>query len=199
MRFQFSDRFREKIADWVRYGLPGPGDIWVHLRFLWYTRQSNRLIPVSLMIALLTISILFSWLVANNNQAGRDIHCLALNVYHEARGEPESGQYAVAQVTLNRVFSPRYPDTVCDAVYQQNWDRIRKRMVGAFSWTELEDLEQPKGKAWEGALMVAENSYYKRKPDLVWGAVFYHARYIKPKWAKNKTAVASYGRHVFYR
>ena len=44
--------------------------------------------------------------------------CLALNIYHEARGEPLIGQEMVASVTLNRVASPLYPDNVCDVVYQ---------------------------------------------------------------------------------
>src|SRR5919106_4678476 len=57
----------------------------------------------------------------------RHLDCLARNVYYEARGEPIAGQYAVAEVTMNRKASPRYPKTVCEVVYQKE----------AFSWTEL--------------------------------------------------------------
>ncbi|MCR4301881.1 MAG: cell wall hydrolase, partial [Sulfuricaulis sp.] len=52
----------------------------------------------------------------------RNLTCLALNVYFEARGEPSAGQFAVAEVTMNRVASGRYPDTVCGVVHQKNWD-----------------------------------------------------------------------------
>lgn len=172
--------------------------LWIHLQFVWYTRRSNRIVYIPLFI-LLVSTMLVTWKTVINNQARNDINCLALNVYHEARGEPQSGQHAVAQVTLNRVESPHYPDTVCETVYQQNWDRIRKRMVGAFSWTELEQLAQPKGRAWQTALTVAEDSYYRRSPDLAKGALFYHARYIKPGWARKKKVVARHGRHIFYR
>src|SRR3954453_10045701 len=78
----------------------------------------------------------------------QNIACLALNVYFEARGEPEAGQYAVAEVTMNRVASPYYPDTVCDVVYQKNWDSIRGRYVAAFSWTEFRSLPEPRGREW---------------------------------------------------
>src|SRR5881227_4294028 len=69
-----------------------------------------------------------------------DLRCLAQNVYFEARGEPVAGQYAVAEVTMNRKASGRYSDTVFGVVYQKNWDPIRKRYVGAFSWTEFDTL-----------------------------------------------------------
>ena len=47
-----------------------------------------------------------------------ELHCLALNIYHEARGEPELGKFAVANVTMNRVNDARFPKTVCDVVRQ---------------------------------------------------------------------------------
>src|SRR5882672_11161357 len=81
----------------------------------------------------------------------RNLACLARNVYFEARGEPTAGQYAVAEVTMNRKASGRYPDTVCGVVYQKNWDPLRKRYVGAFSWTELGALPAPRGEEWERA------------------------------------------------
>ena len=70
---------------------------------------------------------------AGRRHAGPD--CLAFDVYFEARGEPEAGQYAVAEVTMNRVASGRYPDTVCGVVHQKNWDPLRKRYVSAFPGT----------------------------------------------------------------
>src|SRR2546426_11425059 len=125
--------------------------------------------------------------------------CLARNVYFEARGEPAAGQYAVAEVTMNRKASRRFPRTVCAVVYQKNWDPILGRHVGAFSWTEFNELPAPSGEEWERALKVAEAVYYRRYTPVLEGALFFHATYITPDWAKEKKRVARIGRHVFYR
>jgi len=45
---------------------------------------------------------------------------------------------------MNRVFSRRYPGTVCEVVYEKKWDRLRKRYVGAFSWTEFDIIRTRK-------------------------------------------------------
>src|SRR5581483_6892558 len=86
----------------------------------------------------------------------QEMLCLAKNVYFEARGEPATGQIAVAEVTMNRLASGRYADTLCGVVYQKNWDPIRKRYVGAFSWTELDELPPLAGDEWLRALTIAE-------------------------------------------
>ena len=129
----------------------------------------------------------------------RNLTCLARNVYFEARGEPTAGQIAVAQVTMNRKASGRFADSVCGVVYQQNWDPLRKRYVGAFSWTELNALPEPTDTEWQRAWKVAEAVYYGREPSALEGALFFHANYIKPDWAKEKQLVARIGKHVFYR
>ncbi|MGH8620616.1 MAG: cell wall hydrolase [Burkholderiales bacterium] len=129
----------------------------------------------------------------------RNLTCLARNVHFEARGEPAAGQLAVAQVTMNRKASGRFPRSVCGVVYQKNWDPIRKRYVGAFSWTELDQLPVPTAAEWERAWKVAEAAYYGRDLPAVEGALFYHATHIKPDWAKDKKPVARIGKHVFYR
>jgi len=129
----------------------------------------------------------------------KNLHCLALNVYYEARGEPDDGQYAVAEVTMNRLASSRYPDSVCAVVHEKRWDAIRGRYVSAFSWTEFYSVPDPEGEAWELAQKVAEDVYHRRTPPRVEGATFYHATYIRPSWARKQTRVARIGRHVFYR
>src|SRR5688572_22282571 len=58
-----------------------------------------------------------------------ELRCLAENIYFEARGEPLKGQYAVAEVTLNRMVSPFFPDSECDVVHEKRWDPLRKRFV----------------------------------------------------------------------
>jgi len=130
---------------------------------------------------------------------GQNLTCLALNIYYEARGEPRAGKYAVAEVTLNRVASPRYPNTVCSVVYQKNWDWIRKRYVAAFSWTEFKTLPDPQGPQWASAREIAEEVYYRRKEPALADALYYHAKYIRPSWSREKTRVAQIGNHVFYR
>ncbi|HEY8553565.1 MAG TPA: cell wall hydrolase [Burkholderiales bacterium] len=129
----------------------------------------------------------------------RELTCLALNVYYEARGEPRAGRYAVAEVTMNRVAAPQYPDTVCEVVYQQNWDWIRKRYVAAFSWTELSRVPEPKGREWEEAWKTAEDVYYGRHEPRLANALHYHANYIQPRWSRERTRVAQIGNHIFYR
>jgi spore germination cell wall hydrolase CwlJ-like protein len=129
----------------------------------------------------------------------KSLACLARNVYFEARGEPVAGQYAVAEVTMNRRASRRYPDTVCEVVYQQNWDTLRGRYVGAFSWTEFDGLPEPSGEEWRRAVAIAEAVYYQRYTPVLQGAMHYHATHIKPEWARQQQRVAKIGRHIFYK
>jgi spore germination cell wall hydrolase CwlJ-like protein len=136
---------------------------------------------------------------AAREEERRDLDCLARNVYFEARGEPVAGMHAVAEVTMNRRASRLYPGSVCDVVYQKNWDPLRGRFVGAFSWTEFDALPAPDGEAWERALEVAEAVYYRRVSPTLQGALHFHASHIKPEWAKEKKLVARIGRHLFYR
>jgi N-acetylmuramoyl-L-alanine amidase len=125
--------------------------------------------------------------------------CLARNIYFEARGEPVTGQYAVAEVTMNRRASRRYPNTVCEVVYQKNWDPLRGRYVGMFSWTEFDTLPDPRGEEWQRAMAIAEAVYYQRYTPKLQGATHFHANYIKPDWAKQRHRVAKIGRHIFYK
>lgn len=131
-------------------------------------------------------------------QRAIDVDCLARNVYYESRGEPLVGQYAVAEVTMNRVTSPLFPDTVCEVVHEARWDARRERYVGGFSWTELE-LREPYGYEWRRAQAVAGTVYdnYLEAP-LVDGALFYHATRVSPDWAAAKIPIARIGRHLFY-
>jgi N-acetylmuramoyl-L-alanine amidase len=128
-----------------------------------------------------------------------EINCLAENVYHEARGEPLEGQYAVAEVTMNRVGSGSFPKSVCEVVHEQRWDPLRRRYVGAFSWTELERVRRPRGTAWQRAIDVATAVHDGAHSPRVPSALYYHASYIEPSWARANRRVATIGRHVFYR
>jgi spore germination cell wall hydrolase CwlJ-like protein len=127
-----------------------------------------------------------------------DLACLAENVYYEARGEPLAGQYAVAEVTMNRVRSRLFPNTVCEVVHAARWDAGRERHVGAFSWTVLE-RDRPYGFEWRRAQAVASTVYDNHtEAPLVDGALFYHATRVSPAWAAGKTRIARIGQHLFY-
>ena len=122
-------------------------------------------------------------------QAG--LICLAMNVYHEARSEPTLGQAAVAEVTMNRVESDRYPDNVCDVVWQ------RKQ----FSWTHDGKSDKPKNaEAWAKAQRIALMVASSRDVTFVdQRMTHYHANYASPYWAESYEKVAVVGAHIFYK
>jgi N-acetylmuramoyl-L-alanine amidase len=136
--------------------------------------------------------------VIAENLRHADLTCLAQNIYYEARGESVTGQKAVAEVTMNRVKSKRFPDDVCAVVHEKRWDSIRKRYVGAFSWTELRSLKRPKGVSWERATEIAMAAYDNQESDTVPGALYYHADRINPRWSRTKKLIATIGSHKFY-
>lgn len=182
-----SRRLKSLIADW-----------WSDLRFFWHMTNKGPIVLASVLgTVFVAFGILFYSLFASGADR-RNLTCLALNVYFEARGETDAGQRAVAEVTLNRVASNRYPDTVCEVVYQKNWDSRRKRYVGAFSWTEFDVRSMPEGEEWQRAQQAAEVVYFRRGMPMVAGALHYHAAYIKPRWARGKKTIARIGGHVFY-
>ena len=132
--------------------------------------------------------------------------CLATNIYHEARGESLEGQYAVAEVTLNRVASPDYPDDICGVVKQGYVDANGnpKRNQCQFSWWCDGRSDKPKDEdAWKKAVAVAgmaiENyestTYYLVGYDVH----HYHSEKVKPRWAKTMKRIAKIGTHIFYR
>jgi len=111
---------------------------------------------------------------------------LTLNVYHEARSEPQIGQLAVAHVTLNRASqSKKTVEQVVTAPHQ-------------FSWTFLQKSYYPtETDAFIGCLQTAMKAM--TTSDFTKGATFYHRKDVHPKWASHKTYVARYGTHLFYR
>lgn len=179
--------------------------LWDRLLDVWYGLDAARLGLLAVPVALFAVLAGVVQVARSGHaelQATRErnaeLHCLATNVYHEARGEPLAGQYAVAEVTMNRVRSGRFPDSVCDVVHERRLDPSRRRYVGAFSWTELTP-RPPYGSAWQTAIEVSAAVYDGRHQPQLPDALFYHARRISPAWAKGKQPLARIGRHVFYR
>jgi spore germination cell wall hydrolase CwlJ-like protein len=181
-------------------------EAWHRLVFRWRTTDKSGFAFVALLaVPVLMLASIGRFAYADNvrrmaaEQRRADLNCLAENVYYEGRGESLAGQHAIAEVTLNRVASAQFPDTVCDVVHEQRWDVARKRYVGGFSWTELEELRRPQGQAWQRALAAATAVYDNEAAQRVEGALFYHATSIEPAWAKTKERVARIGNHVFYK
>ena len=134
-----------------------------------------------------------------------EIECMAKNIYFEAAVESTAGQLAVAQVTLNRVESKHYPNTVCEVVYQgpHTATGFPKRDRCQFSWycDGKDDEVRNKGKLWNTAHNLAKY-VLKRQNDLLDitdGATHYHANYIDaPRWAGQKRVTTSIDQHIFY-
>lgn len=125
-----------------------------------------------------------------------EFECLALNIYHEARSEPEIGRLAVAAVTLNRVDSSAYPDSICAVVQQGGEARHRCQ----FSWwCDGRDDTPTETRAWQLAQQTARRSLLGLAPDPTGGATHYHATYVHPSWAEAFEPTTLIGRHRFYR
>lgn len=132
------------------------------------------------------------------------IMCLALNIYHEARGEPLAGQLAVGFSTMNRVTDKRYPDTLCGVVKQakyHDWDLNNPiRYKCQYSWFCDGRNDFPHDdKAMLESIILAQNIYYGQVTDVSEGATHYHANYVNPNWAGDMTVVLEVGQHIFYR
>ena len=164
--------------------------------------RSHLIFSITAAVILLVGAVVIGSLAMNKYKI-QEIQCLALNIYHEARGESQQGKLAVATVTMNRLRSPDYPDNVCSVVYQKGWNGRDKRFIGEFSWTQDEITDIPENDtAWLNALNIARDAYNDRSNKIsakVKDALFYHADYVSPYWARKKIKIAKIGRHIFYK
>jgi spore germination cell wall hydrolase CwlJ-like protein len=121
--------------------------------------------------------------------------CLAEAVYFESRGEPVRGQIAVAQVIMNRVFSPFYPNDVCGVVHQSNsrgcqfsynCDGIPNVVTEPDAMARAKHIARDmlNGKLW--------------MPEVA-KATHYHAYYVRPDWVDEMHKISTLGVHAFYR
>ena len=120
-----------------------------------------------------------------------EMRCLAGAVYFEARGEPLAGQLAVAQVIVNRSEDGRFPRSYCGVVAQP----------GQFSFMRGSQMPPVREgtAAWDRAVAVAQIADKGLWESEAEGAVFFHARYVKPGWSRTKTRLAQIDTHIFYR
>jgi Cell Wall Hydrolase len=136
--------------------------------------------------------------VASRDEASfdRSLQCLTQAIYYEARSESENGQRAVAQVVLNRVRHPAYPNSVCGVVYQGS-----ERVTGCqFTFTcdgSMSGGIEPY--AWERAERIAAAALRGDVYRPVGLATNYHTTAIHPYWAPSLIPQAVVGAHIFYR
>lgn len=156
-------------------------------------QQRNALIPVIGAGGMQAASFMIP---ATNPAEMTALRCLTQAVYYEAAVEPIPGRRAVAQVVLNRVRHPAYPNSVCGVVYQGS----ERRTGCQFSFTcDGSLLRQPSVRAWSEAQAVARAALAGYVEPAVGTATHYHADYVLPKWAFQLAKTSQIGRHIFYR
>ena len=129
---------------------------------------------------------------------GRQLKCMADNIYYEAATEPAEGKLAVGIIVMNRVAHPSFPKDPCQVIYQRNI--FYQVAVCQFSWfcdgsVGSRPINQTQyNESMEAAKMVLLEGF--RLPSLK-DALFYHASYVNPGWDKKQ--VAKIGNHIFYK
>ena len=120
-----------------------------------------------------------------------EMRCLASAVYFESRGEPLAGQLAVAQVVINRSESSRFPSSYCGVVYQR----------AQFSFVRGGSMPRIKtgSAAWDRAKKIARIAHQGLWESEAQDSLYFHATYVKPRWASKKTRRAAINTHIFYR
>jgi len=152
-------------------------------------------IVISLLIVLPTTAQqqTFSYEQSVAQDLGKQVLCMAKNLYYEAAMEPYEGKLAVAQVTMNRANSSQFPSTVCDVVYQKTGSTYQ------FSWVGEKVGSIKNQYAWEECVIVARKALTQaRLHDTIYRtkAMYYHNTSVNPAWKLKY--VAKIGNHLFY-
>lgn len=178
---------------WPVYDIESPPSlIWRDLSFD-EARDLNSLVPASA----LNIPPMKPFKLAGAGaERERALLCLTQAVYYEAGFESGEGQQAVAQVVLNRMRHPAYPQSVCGVVYQGS-----QRLTGCqFSFTCDGSLKRPaQAAAWQRARQVAQMALNGFVYKSVGTSTHYHADYVFPYWAVTLVKLRQIGAHIFYR
>lgn len=123
-----------------------------------------------------------------------DFNCLVQAVYFEAGQEIPEGQRAVAEVILHRVDDPRFPKTVCAVIHDSNPKGCQ------FSWwCDRKSDATPDADRWATSKQAVSDVLDGAYPDPTHGALFYHARFVRPRWARKLEKTVMIGGHIFYR
>ncbi|EAU44169.1 cell wall hydrolase [Salipiger bermudensis] len=138
-----------------------------------------------------------TWLESQPKASGgAQWECLAEALYFEARGETVKGQFAVAEVILNRVDSAKFPDSVCSVIRQGTG----RKYACQFTYTcdgNPEHINEPR--AWERVGKVAKIMLSGAPRALTGGATYYHTTAVNPSWSRKFNQTAAIGVHQFYR
>ena len=124
------------------------------------------------------------------------VACLQEAIYHEARGEDVYGQFAVAEVILNRVDLPNYPNSVCGVVHQ-NASRLNACQFSYACNGRSRAMGEGRARSLAGAIAQIMMSGAPR--ELTDGATHFHTTGVRPTWARAFARTAQFGSHLFYR
>lgn len=124
------------------------------------------------------------------------VACLQEAIYHEARGEDIYGQFAVAEVILNRVDLPNYPNSVCGVVHQ-NASRLNACQFSYACNGRSRDMSDSRARRLAGA--IAQIMMGGAPRELTDGATHFHTTGVRPTWARDFARTAQFGSHLFYR
>jgi len=123
----------------------------------------------------------------------QEIYCGAQNVYFESQGEPSLGMVAVSQVVLNRVKNKRWPNTICEVIWQDK----------QFSWTHDGKSDRiPLGSKYQRRLWMKSVYMFliaHTEEDVTNGATHYHNTSVSPWWTKDMIVTAHIGNHIFLK
>ncbi len=137
------------------------------------------------------------WIDAQAKATGdAEWHCLSEALYFEARGESVKGQFAVAEVILNRVDDPDFPNKVCSVVNQGTG----RKYACQFTYTcdgIKEVISEPR--AYERVKKVAKLMVNGTPRTLTDGATYYHTKSVNPSWSRKFARTTTIGVHYFYR
>ncbi len=127
-------------------------------------------------------------------KGGPEFECLATALYFEARGEGIKGQAAVAEVILNRVENPTFPQTICGVVNQGN----SRGCQFSFACDGRPEKIGERG-AWTVATKIARAMMDGAPRRLTDGATYFHTPAVNPSWSKRFERTTKIGQHIFYR
>ncbi len=128
-----------------------------------------------------------------------ELDCMASNIYFEAATQSRIGKIAVAQVTMNRVNSKKFPNSVCEVVFQGPHNPKNPKAC-QFSWycDGKPDVIRNK-RTWRECVYVAKYVMLGGVPDITLSSTHYHAKYVNPWWAKKLKMTIAVEDHIFYR
>ena len=138
-----------------------------------------------------------AWLDARPTATGgAEWQCLAEALYFEARGESVRGQFAVAEVILNRVSSDRFPNSVCGVVHQGTGKKFQCQFT--YTCDGHAEVISERG-AYERVAKIARVMLDGADRSLTAGATYYHTKAVNPRWSRRLTRTADIGMHYFFR